>query len=106
MSAWLHRAAARPDRCAACVYTVQEFLTATVFLGKLQRRENLMAAFQHFDNDDSGFISKEELLQVTLGPGARLAGAAAVVALTERSPQCVVLCSWRLSSRRACHRRP
>lgn len=43
---------------------VQEFLTATVFLGKLQRRENLMAAFQHFDTDSSGFISEEELLQV------------------------------------------
>lgn len=65
------------------MYSVQEFLTATVFLGKLQRRENLMAAFQHFDNDDSGFISEEELLQV-LGLGERLAGAAAVVLLTER----------------------
>lgn len=91
-----------------CMSSVQEFLTATVFLGKLQRRENLMAAFQHFDNDDSGFISEEELLQV-LGLGTRLAGAAAVVLLTERahhSVLVVVLCFCRLFSRRACHRRP
>jgi hypothetical protein len=39
-------------------------LTATVFLGKLQRRENLMVAFQHFDSDGSGFITEEELLMV------------------------------------------
>lgn len=44
---------------------LQEFLTATVFLGKLQRRENLMAAFQHFDHDSSGFITEEELLLVS-----------------------------------------
>ncbi len=47
-----------------CCHLLQEFLTATVFLGKLQRRENLMAAFQHFDYDKSGFITEEELLQV------------------------------------------
>jgi Ca2+-binding EF-hand superfamily protein len=35
-----------------------------VFLGKLQRRENLMVAFQHFDSDGSGFITEEELLSV------------------------------------------
>lgn len=44
---------------------LQEFLTATVFLGKLQRRENLMAAFQHFDHDSSGYITEEELLLVS-----------------------------------------
>jgi calcium-dependent protein kinase len=41
----------------------KEFLTATVFLGKLQRRENLMSAFQHFDSDGSGFITEDELLE-------------------------------------------
>jgi Ca2+-binding EF-hand superfamily protein len=35
-----------------------------VFLGKLQRRENLMTAFQHFDLDGSGYITEDELLQV------------------------------------------
>jgi hypothetical protein len=60
----------QPITCPAIAAIVdagclQEFLTATVFLGKLQRRENLMAAFQHFDNDDSGYITEEELLLVS-----------------------------------------
>lgn len=42
----------------------QEFLTATVFLGKLERHENLIAAFQRFDLDRSGFITQDELLEV------------------------------------------
>jgi calcium-dependent protein kinase len=51
--------------CCCCCISSQEFLTATVFLGKLQRRENLMAAFQHFDTDGSGFITEDELRQVS-----------------------------------------
>jgi Ca2+-binding EF-hand superfamily protein len=49
----------------AAFVLLQEFLTATVFLGKLQRRENLITAFQHFDNDSSGYITEEELLMVS-----------------------------------------
>lgn len=43
---------------------LQEFLSATVFLGKLERRELMMAAFAHFDSDGSGFITEEEMRQV------------------------------------------
>ncbi|KAI8473032.1 MAG: kinase-like domain-containing protein [Monoraphidium minutum] len=41
----------------------QEFLSATVFLGKLERRELLLTAFQHFDKDGSGFITEAELVE-------------------------------------------
>lgn len=36
---------------------------ATVFLGKLERRELLLTAFQHFDKDGSGFITEQELVE-------------------------------------------
>ena len=38
-----------------------EFLTATVFFGKLERHDRLLAAFQHFDSDGSGHITEAEL---------------------------------------------
>lgn len=41
-----------------------EFLAATVNLGKLYRRENVMKAFQYFDKDGSGYITEDELKQV------------------------------------------
>ena len=41
-----------------------EFLTATVFLGKLERRELMMRAFEHFDSDNSGYITEDELRAV------------------------------------------
>ena len=43
----------------------QEFLTATVYLGKLERREQLLAAFQAFDADGSGYITEDELMSVS-----------------------------------------
>lgn len=39
----------------------EEFLAATIHLSKLEREEVLYSAFKHFDADNSGFITKEEL---------------------------------------------
>ncbi|CAK9176074.1 unnamed protein product [Ilex paraguariensis] len=38
-----------------------EFITATMHRHKLERDEHLYKAFQYFDKDNSGFISKDEL---------------------------------------------
>ncbi|ONM19937.1 calcium dependent protein kinase2 [Zea mays] len=38
-----------------------EFVTATVHMNKLDREEHLYTAFQYFDKDNSGYITKEEL---------------------------------------------
>ncbi|KAH7431742.1 hypothetical protein KP509_08G063700 [Ceratopteris richardii] len=40
-----------------------EFITATLNLNKIEREENLLAAFAYFDKDGSGSISKQELQQ-------------------------------------------
>ncbi|CAA0404388.1 unnamed protein product [Arabidopsis thaliana] len=40
-----------------------EFLAATIHLNKLEREENLVAAFSFFDKDASGYITIEELQQ-------------------------------------------
>ncbi len=40
----------------------EEFLAATMHLSKLNREENMMDAFKHFDKDNSGFITKDEIL--------------------------------------------
>ncbi|XP_057974282.1 calcium-dependent protein kinase 29 [Malania oleifera] len=40
-----------------------EFITATMHRHRLERDENLWKAFRHFDTDDSGFITREELRQ-------------------------------------------
>ncbi|CAN7125655.1 unnamed protein product [Brassica rapa subsp. narinosa] len=40
-----------------------EFLAATIHLNKLEREENLVAAFSFFDKDSSGCITLEELQQ-------------------------------------------
>ena len=39
----------------------EEFIAATVNLGKLEREDHLRAAFQHFDLDGNGHISRTEL---------------------------------------------
>ncbi|CAN8270862.1 unnamed protein product [Cochlearia groenlandica] len=40
-----------------------EFITATIHLNKLDREEHLVAAFQYFDKDGSGYITIDELQQ-------------------------------------------
>ena len=40
-----------------------EFIAATIHLNKLEREEHLMAAFQYFDKDGSGYITVDELQQ-------------------------------------------
>nr|XP_043638551.1 calcium-dependent protein kinase 26-like [Erigeron canadensis] len=40
-----------------------EFLAATIHLNKLDREEHLVAAFQYFDTDGSGYITVDELQQ-------------------------------------------
>lgn len=41
----------------------QEFLAATMHFSKVNKEEYLMKAFQHFDADGSGYITREELVQ-------------------------------------------
>ncbi|XP_019163795.1 PREDICTED: calcium-dependent protein kinase 17-like [Ipomoea nil] len=41
----------------------EEFITATMHLNKLDREEHLYKAFQYFDKDHSGFITRDELEQ-------------------------------------------
>ncbi|KAK9039942.1 hypothetical protein V6N11_015124 [Hibiscus sabdariffa] len=40
-----------------------EFITATMHMNRIEREERLYTAFQHFDKDNSGYITMEELKQ-------------------------------------------
>ncbi|BFI10458.1 calcium-dependent protein kinase [Marchantia polymorpha subsp. ruderalis] len=40
-----------------------EFIAATISLNKVSQQENLHIAFQYFDRDNSGYITKDELQQ-------------------------------------------
>ncbi|KAB2080600.1 hypothetical protein E1A91_A05G078400v1 [Gossypium mustelinum] len=40
-----------------------EFITATVHMNRMDREDHLYHAFQHFDKDNSGYITNEELEQ-------------------------------------------
>ncbi|KAG8039329.1 hypothetical protein GUJ93_ZPchr0039g14211 [Zizania palustris] len=42
----------------------EEFVTATVHMNKMDRENHLYTAFQYFDKDNSGYITKEELEQI------------------------------------------
>ncbi|MBA0607236.1 hypothetical protein Godav_019572 [Gossypium davidsonii] len=39
----------------------EEFVTATLHLNKIEREDNLLAAFSYFDRDSSGYITLDEL---------------------------------------------
>ena len=39
----------------------EEFLAATVNLSQLEKEENMYRAFAHFDADNSGYITEDEL---------------------------------------------
>lgn len=43
-----------------------EFVAATIHLNKLEREEHLLAAFQYFDKDGSGYITVDELQQACI----------------------------------------
>lgn len=38
-----------------------EFITATMHLNRMEREDHLFKAFEYFDKDKSGYITKEEL---------------------------------------------
>ncbi|KAH6768015.1 calmodulin-domain protein kinase 9 [Perilla frutescens var. frutescens] len=46
-----------------------EFITATMHRHRLEREENLYKAFQYFDKDNSGFITRDELETAMQGHG-------------------------------------
>ncbi|KAL2636052.1 hypothetical protein R1flu_007531 [Riccia fluitans] len=56
--------AADVDRDGAIDYG--EFIAATINLNKIEREENLFAAFSYFDKDKSGYITVDELQQACL----------------------------------------
>lgn len=43
-----------------------EFIAATVSLSKVEKEENLFAAFSYFDKDKSGYITVDELQQACI----------------------------------------
>lgn len=43
-----------------------EFIAATMNMNKIEREENLFAAFSYFDKDKSGYITVDELQQACL----------------------------------------
>ncbi|GFH16267.1 calcium-dependent protein kinase, partial [Haematococcus lacustris] len=40
----------------------EEFLAATMHITKLNKEDNMIEAFRHFDKDNSGFITKDEII--------------------------------------------
>jgi len=48
-----------------------EFLAATLHMNKIEREDNLLAAFSFFDKDGSGYITMDELQQACKDFGLR-----------------------------------
>ena len=46
-----------------------EFLAATLSAANVAKEENLIQAFEHFDTDGSGFITRDELKEALKGYG-------------------------------------
>lgn len=46
-----------------------EFLAATLNAANLAKEENLLRAFEHFDSDHSGYITRDELIEALKGYG-------------------------------------
>ncbi|CAN1290211.1 Calcium-dependent protein kinase 17 [Linum perenne] len=57
------KVALRADADGNGTIDYDEFITATMHLNRMDREEHLYTAFQHFDKDNSGFITTEELQQ-------------------------------------------
>ena len=48
----------------------EEFIAATANLSKLEREDNILAAFKQFDTDHSGALSKAEVMQALVSMGS------------------------------------
>ena len=48
----------------------EEFIAATASLSKLEREDNILAAFKQFDTDHSGALSKAEVMQALVSMGS------------------------------------
>ncbi|KAJ6948562.1 calcium-dependent protein kinase 34-like [Populus alba x Populus x berolinensis] len=59
-SIFLHKQA---DADGNGIIDYDEFITATMHMNRMDREEHLYTAFQHFDKDNSGYITTEELEQ-------------------------------------------
>ncbi|CAI0548763.1 unnamed protein product [Linum tenue] len=60
------KVALRADADGNGTIDYDEFITATMHLNRMDREEHLYTAFQHFDKDNSGYITTEELQQALI----------------------------------------
>ncbi|CAI0541319.1 unnamed protein product [Linum tenue] len=60
------KVALRADADGNGTIDYDEFITATMHMNRMDREEHLYTAFQHFDKDNSGYITTEELQQALI----------------------------------------